>query len=143
VGVAAGLPNPRQGRDVRLGDVLVCVPDKAGSGIVQYDLDRGTDAGFLTNGQQAETPAIVRAAIGSMQLTKKKSYKERHEFARLLNAFLQADEDEKFRCPSQDTAAINDFGRLGRPAYDDCTRASRRYWPGRGSGTVTLALVTR
>jgi hypothetical protein len=94
VGVAAGLPDPRQGRDIRLGDILVCVPDKASSDIVHYDLDRDTDAGFLTNGQQAETPAIVRAAIGSMQLTKKKLYKEGHEFARLLNALLQADEDE-------------------------------------------------
>jgi hypothetical protein len=40
VGVAAGLPNlttkdTSRRRDVRLGDVLVCVPEKASSGIVQ------------------------------------------------------------------------------------------------------------
>jgi nucleoside phosphorylase len=108
VGVAAGLPNltpsdRSQYRDVRLGDVLVCVPEKASSGIIHYDLGKDTDAGFLTNEWQAETPAIVRAAIGNIQLTKKKPYKEGHEFARLLAAFLQVDEDGKFRCPSQDT----------------------------------------
>lgn len=108
VGVAAGLPNltpsdRSQYRDVRLGDVLVCVPEKASSGITHYDLGKDTDAGFLTNGRQAETPAIVRSAIGNIQLTKKKPYKEGHEFERLLAAFLKADEDGKFRCPSQDT----------------------------------------
>jgi nucleoside phosphorylase len=108
VGVAAGLPNlttsdQSRRRDVRLGDVLVCVPDKANSGIVHYDLGKDTDAGFLPNGRQAETPAIVRAAIGNIQLTKKKPYKKGHEFARLLDAFLQADEDGKFNYPSQDT----------------------------------------
>src|SRR5271170_6393713 len=39
VGVAAGLPNlspipPATRRDIRLGDVLVCVPEKASSGII-------------------------------------------------------------------------------------------------------------
>jgi len=108
VGVAAGLPNlsssdPTRHRDIRLGDVLVCVPDKANSGIIHYDLGRDTEAGFLLNGRQAETPAIVRAAIGNIQLTKKKPYKRGNEFARYLDAFQQAAEDNQFRCPSQDT----------------------------------------
>jgi hypothetical protein len=39
VGVAAGLPNllpiePIKRRDIRLGDVLVCVPDKISTGII-------------------------------------------------------------------------------------------------------------
>ena len=107
VGVAAGLPNllpsdPTQRRDIRLGDVLVCVPDKASSGIVHYDLGRDTEAGFLLNGRQAETPTIVRAAIGNIQLTKKKPYKKGNEFAKYLNAFQQAIKDDKFLCPNQD-----------------------------------------
>jgi nucleoside phosphorylase len=45
VGVAAGLPNltpvdRSRYRDVRLGDVLVCVPEKASSGVVHYDLGK-------------------------------------------------------------------------------------------------------
>jgi nucleoside phosphorylase len=108
VGVAAGLPNltpsdQSRCRDVRRGDVLVCVPDKASSGIAHYDLGKDTEAGFLPNGRQAETPAIVRAAIGNIQLTKKRPYKKGNEFARHLDAFLQADEDDKFQCLSQDT----------------------------------------
>ena len=64
VGVAAGIPNlapkhPRQRRDICLGDVLICMLDKVNSGIVHYDLGKDTEAGFLLNGWQAETPAIV------------------------------------------------------------------------------------
>jgi len=58
VGVAAGLPNlttsdRSRRRDVRLGDVLVCVPDKADTGIVHYDLGKHTDDEFVPNGRQA------------------------------------------------------------------------------------------
>lgn len=105
VGVAAGLLNltpsdQSRYRDVRLSDVLICVPEKASSGIVHYDLGKDTETRFLTNGRQVETPAIVRAAIGNIRLTKKKPYKSGHEFAKLLDVFLQADEDKLFRCPS-------------------------------------------
>lgn len=108
VGVAAGLPNlspsdPTRYRDIRLGDVLVCVPDKAGSGIVHYDLGQDTEDGFSLNGRQAETPAIVRSAIGNIRLTKKDPYKEGNEFAKYLDKFQHADKENKFLCPSQDT----------------------------------------
>jgi hypothetical protein len=79
VGVAAGLSNllpsdPTRCCDIRLGDVLVCVPDNASSGIIHYDLGRDTEAGFVLNRRQAETPVIMRAAIGNIQLKKKNPY---------------------------------------------------------------------
>ena len=85
VGVAAGLPNLspedlEKKRDIRLGDVLVCVPGQASVGIVQYDLGRDTEDGFLLNGRQIESPAIVRSAIGNIQLRKKKPFKAGNSF---------------------------------------------------------------
>lgn len=108
VGVAAGLPNLTadnlsRRRDIRLGDVLVCVPEKACSGIVQYDLGRDTEDGFLLNGRQAEPPAIVRAAIGHIQLTKREPYKQGNEFAQMLATLQESHEDNLFACPSQDS----------------------------------------
>jgi hypothetical protein len=41
--------NPRQRRDIRLGDVLIYISDKANSGIVYYDLGKDIKAGFLLN----------------------------------------------------------------------------------------------
>ncbi|KAJ9659610.1 hypothetical protein H2198_003023 [Neophaeococcomyces mojaviensis] len=108
VGVAAGLPNltsdnPHRRRDIRLGDVLVCVPDKASGGIVHYDLGRYTEDGFLLNGRQAESPAIIRSAISHIDLTKKKPYKQGNEFARILATFQESQEDSVFACPSQES----------------------------------------
>lgn len=107
VGVAAGLPNlsltdPAKRRDIRLGDVLVCVPEKASSGIIHYDLGKDTESGFMLNGRQAETPSIVRAAIGNIQLTKKRPFKTGNTFATQLAVFQNDAEDVKFRCRSQE-----------------------------------------
>jgi nucleoside phosphorylase len=106
VGVAAGLPNlspksPAKYRDIRLGDVIVCVPEKESVGIVHYDLGKDTEEGFFRNGRQAETPAIVRSAIGNIKLTRKKPFQSGNDFARYLTAFQEKDEDGKFLCPSQ------------------------------------------
>jgi nucleoside phosphorylase len=106
VGVAAGLPNlspkpPAKHRDIRLGDVLVCVPEKASVGIVPYDLGKDTEDGFFVNGRQAETPAIVRAAVGNIKLTKTDPFKSGNAFSRYLVTFHEKDKGNRFLCPSQ------------------------------------------
>lgn len=106
VGVAAGLPSlspkpPARPRDIRLGDVLVCVPEKSSSGIIHYDLGKDTESGFLLNGRQAETPAIVRAAIGNIKLTKKQPFRKGNLFSDYLLKFQRDIGDDTFLCPSQ------------------------------------------
>nr|XP_036582673.1 uncharacterized protein CTRU02_07226 [Colletotrichum truncatum]KAF6791464.1 hypothetical protein CTRU02_07226 [Colletotrichum truncatum] len=74
VGVAAGLPNFARTptRDIRLGDVLVALPDGESAGLVAYDLGKETGAdGFqpLRFGHVlANTETVVRSAIGSIKL---------------------------------------------------------------------------
>ncbi|KAL9572181.1 hypothetical protein ACKAV7_003669 [Fusarium commune] len=73
VGVAAGLPDLSRVpiRDIRLGDVLVGLPDGEGAGLVPYELGKETEDGFqpLRFGHSlAITEPIVRAAIGSIKL---------------------------------------------------------------------------
>ncbi|EXK83426.1 hypothetical protein FOQG_12288 [Fusarium oxysporum f. sp. raphani 54005] len=73
VGVAAGLPDLSRvpARDIRLGDVLVGLPDGESAGLVPYDLGKETEDGFqpLRLGHSlAMTEPIVRAAIGSIKL---------------------------------------------------------------------------
>lgn len=110
VGVAAGLPNlmPKHGqkvRDIRLGDVLVCVPDKKDVGVHHYDL--GTDDGenFVPSGRQAESPSLVRSAISTIALMEKHPFKKGEKFAEELESLLSALEDDpdgdSFTCPSQ------------------------------------------
>lgn len=106
VGVAAGLPNlsptsSSRRQDIRLGDVLVCVPEQAGGGIIHYDLGKDAEDGFLLNSRQAETPAIVRSAIGNIRLVMKRPFKTGNEFATYLAAFQKDAEGDRFCCPSQ------------------------------------------
>uniref|UniRef100_A0A8H7TTR1 NB-ARC domain-containing protein n=1 Tax=Bionectria ochroleuca TaxID=29856 RepID=A0A8H7TTR1_BIOOC len=73
VGVAAGLPKlgGSSPRDIRLGDVLVALPDGDSAGLVAYDLGKETEDGFqlLRGGHVlAVTETVVRAAIGNIQL---------------------------------------------------------------------------
>lgn len=80
VGVAAGLPDLSRvpARDIRLGDVLVGLPDGESAGLVPYDLGKETEDGFqpLRLGHSlAMTEPIVRAAIGSIKLEMPKDTK--------------------------------------------------------------------
>lgn len=106
VGVAAGLPNlsPKPGKkrhDIRLGDVLVCIPGQSSVGIVQYDLGKATEEGFSLNGRHAETPAIVRSAIGNIQLTKNRPFKTDNIFSKYLAALQATLDDDDYACRSQ------------------------------------------
>jgi nucleoside phosphorylase len=75
VGVAAGLPHLERSppRDIRLGDVLVALPEGGSPAVVAYELGKELGAGgggleLLRAGHVlATTEAIVRAAIGKIK----------------------------------------------------------------------------
>ncbi|KAJ1328960.1 adenosylhomocysteine nucleosidase [Microdochium nivale] len=73
VGVAAGLPNLSRlpPRDIRLGDVLVALPDGESAGLIAYELGEETNHGFqpLQRGRVlAMTETVIRSAISSIKL---------------------------------------------------------------------------
>lgn len=74
VGVAAGLPDLSRSppRDIRLGDVLVALPNGESAGLIAYDLGKETMSGFQPLHQLghafAVTEPIVRSAIGSIKM---------------------------------------------------------------------------
>jgi len=74
VGVAAGLPDLSQDppRDIRLGDILVGLPENDSAGHLAYDLGketRGDGFQLLRRGHVlANTETVVRSAIGSIKL---------------------------------------------------------------------------
>jgi nucleoside phosphorylase len=45
VGIGGGIARPDEGMDIRLGDVVVCQPDGATGGVVQYDLVKAKSGG--------------------------------------------------------------------------------------------------
>ncbi|OAP63941.1 hypothetical protein AYL99_03168 [Fonsecaea erecta] len=157
VGVAAGLPNlspkdPSKRRDIRLGDVLVSVPDQRNTGVFYYDLGKAAAEGFLCIGRQAETMAIVRSAIRRIQLLHKRPFKKGNQFARYLADLQASSEDGKFSCPSQEQDILCDSHakgslsslpvRVKRPPRDESERTL--VWHGTiGSGSSLMKDAVR
>ncbi|KAI4735291.1 Pfs, NACHT and ankyrin domain protein [Aureobasidium sp. EXF-12298] len=75
VGIGAGIARPKQGRDIRLGDIVVSLPHGKSGGVLQYDLgksrtseDRGhTTHTFERIGSLNSPPAALLKALTSLQ----------------------------------------------------------------------------
>ncbi|KAI8634366.1 pfs domain-containing protein [Xylariaceae sp. FL1651] len=63
-GIGGGVPGTR---DVRLGDVVVSMPDGRHGGVVQYDLGKDADGGFKLKGVLSAPPAELRNAVWEMK----------------------------------------------------------------------------
>ncbi|KAE8547748.1 hypothetical protein EYB25_009541 [Talaromyces marneffei] len=116
VGVAAGLPNLSRtpARDIRLGDVLVGLPEGESAGLVAYDLGKETKNGFqpLRSGHTlAMTEKIVRAAIGHIKI-------EAPNEADIFLPFYESIKDKEhangtFRDPGQDHDEVYEIDEDG------------------------------
>ena len=65
VGIGGGIPSPSN--DIRLGDVVVSMPQGQYGGVVQYDLGKDTEDGFILKGFLCPPPALLRNAVVAMQ----------------------------------------------------------------------------
>jgi nucleoside phosphorylase len=75
VGIGAGIARPEQGRDIRLGDIVVSLPQGQSGGVLQYDLGKrrtSEDQGhishtFKRSGSLASPPGALLKALTSLQ----------------------------------------------------------------------------
>ncbi|KAF4336691.1 hypothetical protein FBEOM_9436 [Fusarium beomiforme] len=88
VGIGGGIPQPDEGSDIRLGDVVVGQPDGTTGGVVQYDLGKAKTGGvWEQKGSLNKPPPVLLHALASLQA--------RHEMMpskipELLKAMLDA-----------------------------------------------------
>lgn len=78
VGIGGGVPSGRN--DIRLGDVVVSMPDGQHGGVVQYDLIKNTDDGIILKGFLWPPPEILRSAVCIMQSDHRVSQNKIPEF---------------------------------------------------------------
>ncbi|KAI0894605.1 purine and uridine phosphorylase [Annulohypoxylon nitens] len=151
VGVAAGLPNLKRNppRDIRLGDVLVSIPDVNRSGTVAYDLGREIEQGEIELLRQGhvltETEPVVRSAIGSIKLNSPND-------SELFLRYYEAMKDKRhstgtFADPGQEHDRLyrDDDGAevlVERPLRPDSQRTRVWYGPV-GSGDKLMKDATR
>ncbi|KAI1799317.1 purine and uridine phosphorylase [Daldinia bambusicola] len=139
VGVAAGIPDLQRDPqlDIRLGDVLVSIPDMDRSGTIAYDLGKDIGDDMLQLLRQghilAQTEPIVRSAIGSIKLDSP------HE-AKLFLSYYENMKDKRhangtFTDPGQDCDEFYEIGADGnehiveRPKRADSERTRVWYGP--------------
>ncbi|KAL3456230.1 hypothetical protein BJX64DRAFT_48158 [Aspergillus heterothallicus] len=65
VGIGGGIPS--DAHDIRLGDVVISMPDDAHGGVIQYDLYKDLDDGVSPKGFLTPTPSILRSAAIKMR----------------------------------------------------------------------------
>ncbi|GIJ87104.1 hypothetical protein Asppvi_006007 [Aspergillus pseudoviridinutans] len=64
-GIGGGVPSDVN--DIRLGDVVVSMPNGQNSGVVQYDQGKDTESDFKLKGFLWPLPTILRSAVMTMQ----------------------------------------------------------------------------
>ncbi|KAK7964033.1 nucleoside phosphorylase domain-containing protein [Apiospora saccharicola] len=65
VGIGGGIPSGKH--DIRLGDVVVSMPEGPYGGVVQYDLGKDRDDGFQLKGFLSAPPSRLRNAVEMMR----------------------------------------------------------------------------
>lgn len=146
VGVAAGLPDLTRSppRDIRLGDVLVALPEGESAGLIAYDLgkDIGQEPLQLLHGGHvlAKTETVVRSAIGSIKL------KAPRDAEALLVHYRQIqDDDGIFVDPGQERDILYDYDLEmaidRRPRPDN--RRTRVWYGPIGSGEKLMRNAVR
>ncbi|KAJ5484694.1 hypothetical protein N7453_012162 [Penicillium expansum] len=65
VGIGGGVPSAKN--DIRLGDVVVSMPDGQHGGVVQYDLIKSMDDGIVLKGFLWPPSEILRSAVNIMR----------------------------------------------------------------------------
>ncbi|KAI1505340.1 purine and uridine phosphorylase [Biscogniauxia marginata] len=65
LGIGGGVPTAKH--DIRLGDVVVSMPDGQYGGVVQYDLGKDTDDKFILKGFLWPSPPLLRSAVEMMR----------------------------------------------------------------------------
>lgn len=88
VGIGGGVSSLKN--DIRLGDVVVSMPDGQHGGVVQYDLGKNTDDGITLKGFLWPPPAILRSAVSIMRSDHRVS---QNRIPELMSAMFQKGDD--------------------------------------------------
>ena len=66
VGIGGGVPSPKH--DIRLGDIVVSIPNNGRGGVIQYDFGKTIQGqNFQTTGFLGQPPTVLRAAVNGLQ----------------------------------------------------------------------------
>ncbi|KAL7895586.1 purine and uridine phosphorylase [Trichoderma sp. SZMC 28014] len=113
VGIGGGAPTPE--RDIRLGDVVVSVPNGKLSGVVQFDLGKRVNGRFERVGHMNAPPAQLLSVLPEMR----RRHGNPDQYGGVDEHLKRFDDDDRFHRPELDRLFRIDSPHGG--AKRDCT----------------------
>ncbi|KAI1466104.1 purine and uridine phosphorylase [Daldinia caldariorum] len=131
VGTAGGAPMPD--RDIRLGDVVVSVPQGQLGGVVQYDSGKIIQGGqFERIGHLNSPPTILLGLLQDMQ----RRYNDPRKPDKIQEHIKRMDYKPGFRRPTEDRLYRADYEHQGGKTCSNCIAAKLEQRPPRVSDRV-------
>ncbi|KAK2041576.1 pfs domain-containing protein [Colletotrichum somersetense] len=121
VGIAGGVPSNKH--DIRLGDVVVSMPEGQYGGVVQYDLGKDTDAGFVVKGMLWPPPSLLRSAVEVMRSDHLVSDNKIEEFVATM--LQKGPRLAAYRRPSDEPDVLFSEDYTHNPSSASCARCDR------------------
>jgi nucleoside phosphorylase len=129
VGIGGGVPSTEA--DIRLGDVVVSIPQWTFGGVVQYDLGKSTAHGFKRIGSLNAPPQILLSAVNTVranEMLSKTAMADHVSTIERIPAFQR-------RRAGPDVLFKADYEHLPRPKCDKCSVDRQESRPQRESGS--------
>lgn len=118
VGVGGGVPG--NGNDIRLGDVVVSVPDKQYAGVVQYDIGKAENGGvFSRTGALDAPPEELLAALSKL---KAKHRLGKTQIAHYLENIKVACPESTRQDPETDVLYCGTYHHVGGESCEKCDK---------------------
>ncbi|OJD33131.1 pfs domain-containing protein [Diplodia corticola] len=129
VGIGAGVPGP--GRDVRLGDVAVSMPEGVTGGVIQYDLGKDlADGSFERKGYLNAPPTALLSALGKIRGNhKRKGHRIQDLLAEMIekNPIMGESYDGEFAytSPGEDVDRLFEESYVHPSSNPDCSACDK------------------
>ncbi|KAK2034264.1 pfs domain-containing protein [Colletotrichum zoysiae] len=109
--------------DIRLGDVVVSMPEGQYGGVVQYDLGKDTDAGFVLKGMLWPPPSLLRSAVEMMRSDHLVSDNKIEEFVATM--LQKGPRLAAYRRPSDEPDVLFSEDYTHNPGSASCARCDK------------------
>ncbi|KAJ0419523.1 hypothetical protein BJY00DRAFT_313912 [Aspergillus carlsbadensis] len=130
VGIGGGVPSAKA--DIRLGDIVVSLPEKTHGGVVQYDFGKATPGGLERTGYLNAPPKILLEAVAKVQANHLRGQTRFHEYIAYLRGVPEFSPPD----PAQDDLFEANYQHFDGDTCKNCDRERAVQRGARGNDMV-------
>jgi nucleoside phosphorylase len=123
VGIGGGVPDEKEGHDIRLGDVVVSKPTNSFGGVIQYDLGKETSSGFQRTGTLNKPPAVLLSAVEQLRATHMmEDSQTSHYLSQMIERYPKMKDHYSYPGTDHDQLFRSSYDHRGGTTCDDCDK---------------------